>query len=112
LRSALADRLSEEHIAFYADTGSYCRIGPYLLVHAGVRPGVPLESQSTADLLGIRREFLEFKGNLGFIVVHGHTPVLTPELRRNRINIDTGAFATNRLTCLRIGPSGARTMVA
>ena len=59
------------------------------------------------DLLCIRREFLQFAGDLGFIVVHGHTPVMAPELRPNRINIDTGAFATNRLTSLRIDADGA-----
>jgi hypothetical protein len=51
---------------------------------------------------------LQHDGDFGFIVVHGHTPVMAPDLRRNRINIDTGAFATNRLTCLRIGEDGAR----
>jgi serine/threonine protein phosphatase 1 len=76
------------------------------MVHAGVRPGVRLESQSIDDLFQIRNEFLEYEGDLGYIVVHGHTPVMEPDFRRNRINIDTGAFATNRLTCLKIGEDG------
>jgi len=33
-------------------------------------------------------------------VVHGHTPIASPEVLPNRINIDTGAFVTGRLTCL------------
>ncbi|WP_342211568.1 hypothetical protein [Methylocella tundrae] len=36
------------------------------------------------------------------IIVHGHTPVMEPEVRSNRIDIDTGAYATGRLTCLRL----------
>ena len=69
-----------------------------------------LEDQRVSDLLGIRQEFLQYKGDFDFIVVHGHTPVAAPDLQRNRINIDTGAFATNRLTCLRIGGDGAQVL--
>lgn len=108
LREAFFKKLPEEHVRFYADTGSYCEIGPYLMVHAGVRPGVKLANQTTEDLLTVRAAFLQFEGNFGHIVVHGHTPVTEPDLQPNRINIDTGAFATNRLTCLRIGEDGAR----
>ena len=52
------------------------------------------------DLLWIRDEFLQYEGDFGKIVVHGHTPAPEPEVRVNRINIDTGAYATGRLTCL------------
>jgi len=106
VRDALNKNMPPEHLSFYDQTGSYMLVGPYLMVHAGIRPGVRLEDQKTADLLGIRQDFLQHDGDFDFIVVHGHTPVEAPELRRNRINIDTGAFATNRLTCLRIGQDG------
>jgi serine/threonine protein phosphatase 1 len=33
-------------------------------------------------------------------VVHGHTITEQPDVHDNRIGIDTGAFATGRLTCL------------
>ena len=72
----------------------------FLFVHAGVRPSVPLDQQREEDLLWIREDFLHYKGDLEKIVVHGHTPVLHPEVCSNRINIDTGAYATGRLTCL------------
>ncbi|MGE3149720.1 MAG: serine/threonine protein phosphatase, partial [Pseudorhodoplanes sp.] len=67
--------------------------------HAGVRPRVPLELQREQDLLWIRDDFLSSKDDFGKIIVHGHTPVLEPEVKSNRINIDTGAYATGRLTC-------------
>jgi serine/threonine protein phosphatase 1 len=108
VRDALNENMPPDHRVFYDQTGSYMQVGPYLMVHAGIRPGVGLEDQKTDDLLGIRQDFLEYDGDFNFIVVHGHTPVEAPELRRNRINIDTGAFATNRLTCLRIGEDGVR----
>ena len=106
VRQALDESVPLEHIRFYSDTCSYCRVGPYLFVHAGIRPGIKLEDQNPRDLLNIRKSFLEFEGDLGYIVVHGHTPVDSPDLRRHRINIDTRAFATGRLTCLRIDCDG------
>ena len=72
----------------------------FFFVHAGVRPGVPLDQQSEDDLLWIREDFLHYGGDFGKIVVHGHTPAPEPEVCSNRINIDTGAYATGRLTCL------------
>ena len=82
--------------------------GKYFLCHAGVRPGVPLDRQSEDDLLWIRDEFLSSKMDFGKIVVHGHTPTEEPEVLPNRINIDTGAFATGRLTCVALDGKGHR----
>jgi serine/threonine protein phosphatase 1 len=65
-----------------------------------VRPGIPLYEQSEQDLLWIREDFLLHEENFGKVIVHGHTPAREPEIRPNRINIDTGAYATGRLTCL------------
>jgi serine/threonine protein phosphatase 1 len=110
IRRQLEAALPDGHRRFYEQTELYARLGPYLAVHAGLRPGLPLDAQIPMDLLSIRREFLQFTGDLGFIVVHGHTPAMAPELRPNRINIDTGAFATNRLTSLRIDADGAHIM--
>ncbi len=74
--------------------------GDFFFVHAGVRPGTPLQRQSERDLLWIREDFLLHEEHFGKIVVHGHTPANKPDIRPNRINIDTGAYATGRLTCL------------
>ena len=106
VRQALRQRLPAEHLDFLVRTGSYVKLAPYLMVHAGLRPGIRLEDQQAADMLGIRNDFLDYDGDLGYLVVHGHTPVEEPDFRPNRINIDTGAFATNQLTCLRIGTDG------
>ena len=108
VRQALEESLPADHVHFYTDTSAYCSVGPYLFVHAGIRPGIKLADQTMTDMLGIRRIFLDFEGDLGFIVVHGHTPVSAPDLRKHRINIDTGAFATHRLTCLRMDCEGVR----
>jgi serine/threonine protein phosphatase 1 len=76
------------------------RLGPYLFVHAGVRPGVPLQRQSPHDLLWIREPFLSSEGDLGAVIVHGHTPSEHPIVRANRIGIDTGAVFGGALTCV------------
>src|SRR5262249_4627022 len=91
VRQALKEGLPLEHVRFFEDTSSYCSIGSYLFVHAGIRPGIKLQDQNPTDFLNIRQSFLEFKGDLGYIVVHGHSPVDSPDLRQYRINIDTGA---------------------
>ena len=59
-----------------------------------------LEDQSEHDLLWIREDFLDSQASFGRIVVHGHTPTPAPEVRDNRIGIDTGAFYTGKLTAL------------
>jgi predicted phosphodiesterase len=105
---ALRQTLPEAHSAFLAGLKLSLTVGGYFLCHAGVRPGVPLESQRAEDLLWIRDEFLSSKDDFGKIVVHGHTPTQSPEVLANRINIDTGAFATGRLTCLVIEDGGLR----
>ena len=71
-----------------------------LFVHAGIRPGIALSSQSAEDLLWIREPFLSSQADHGVLVVHGHTPTRSrkPELRPNRLNIDTGACFGGPLT--------------
>jgi serine/threonine protein phosphatase 1 len=92
--------MTPAHRDFLASLRTSFVSGRYFFCHAGVRPGIPLERQSENDLLWIRDEFLNAAMDFGKIVVHGHTPVAEPDVRRNRINIDTGAFATGRLTCV------------
>jgi len=76
--------------------------GDYLFVHAGVRPGIPIEAQSDEDMLWIRGEFLNDRSDHGVVVIHGHTISRAPETRLNRIGIDTGAYLSGTLTALGI----------
>lgn len=96
---ALWAALPQAHVDFLASLGLWLEVGCYFLCHAGVRPGVPLPRQRAHDLLWIRDEFLTSKADFGKIVVHGHTPRDMPELLPNRINVDTGACMTGRLSC-------------
>jgi serine/threonine protein phosphatase 1 len=87
------------HLAFLRALAITHRAGPYFFVHAGVRPGVPLSQQTRSDMLWIRDPFLSFAGDFGAVIVHGHTPRVEPEVRPNRIGIDTAAVLGGPLTC-------------
>jgi serine/threonine protein phosphatase 1 len=100
LQSAFHNALPKTHFRFFRDLQGSFACGDYFFAHAGVKPNVELSLQKENDLLWIRGEFLLSKADFGKIVVHGHTPSQEIEIEPNRINIDTGAFATGRLTCL------------
>jgi serine/threonine protein phosphatase 1 len=102
----LAERLPLSHIRFMSALENVRQFGRYCFVHAGLRPGIPAEKQSIEDLAWIREDFLNFAGDFGCVVVHGHTPVNAVEFLPNRVNIDTGAYATNRLSVVRIDAEG------
>lgn len=104
------DAIPQRHVDFLASLPVCLQAGRYLFVHAGVRPGVSLEAQTDEDLIWIREPFLSVGPGLPLITVHGHTPSATPEFRPGRIGIDTGCFATGRLTVLKIDASGARVL--
>jgi serine/threonine protein phosphatase 1 len=100
LAEAFRQALPDSHRCFLSNLKTSFACGDYFFAHAGVRPGVPLSRQHEYDLLWIRDDFLLHEEGFGKIVIHGHTPVKEPDIRPNRINIDTGAYATGRLTCL------------
>ena len=100
IREHLIANFPARHDDFLKRLRSHFVFGDYYFAHAGVRPGVLLKEQNDEDLLWIKDDFLESREDFGKIVVHGHTPVELPEIRPNRINIDTGAYLTNQLTCL------------
>jgi len=112
LRDAFTAALPAAHLSFLQSTQfSYSRAG-YFFAHAGIRPGTALEAQSPDDLIWIREPFLNSQRDHGKIIVHGHTPNEEPEILTNRINIDTGAFVTGRLTCVVLERLGLRFMEA
>jgi serine/threonine protein phosphatase 1 len=79
--------------------------GRRFFVHAGVDPDKALQAQDAATLLWIREPFLQEERDYGRLIVHGHTPVTTdePELRANRLNLDTAAVFGGPLTAAVFG---------
>jgi serine/threonine protein phosphatase 1 len=107
LTALVGARIPAGHIAFlrgFAD--SHVR-GDYLFTHAGIRPGIAIDAQDPADLRWIRGEFLKDTRDHGMMVIHGHSVTEDVDDRPNRIGIDTGAYASGKLTALGI-EGGAR----
>lgn len=92
--------LPPTHLRFLSSIPVRHEEGGYLFVHAGARPGVPLERQDPYDLMWIREPFLGAREIFSRMVVHGHTQAPEPEVLTHRIGIDTGAYRTGRLTAL------------
>lgn len=100
LAQQLPGVVPQSHIDFLSRGEDMVQIGDYVFVHAGVRPGVPLERQKLSDLRWIREDFLEASDSFDGIIVYGHTISETVDEAANRIGIDTGAYMTGRLTAL------------
>ena len=99
-QAGLSAALPRAHKTFLEGLALMHEEGDYVFVHAGIRPGVPLERQAPLDLMWIREEFLASRATHPKVVVHGHSITFTPETKPNRIGIDTGAYATGTLTAL------------
>lgn len=100
LQILMQQAVAQEWIDFIGTFEASLRLGDYAFVHAGIRPGVALEAQTPADLRWIREPFLSSEQVHGSTIVHGHTITEAPEIRHNRIGIDTGAYQSGRLTAL------------
>lgn len=98
---AARETVPSEHVAFLEEMPVSLQVGDVLYVHAGLFPGRPLSEQRDEDFLWIRKPFLDLGPQLPLTVVHGHTPQTEPSFHQGRVGIDTGAYATGRLTVLR-----------
>ena len=95
---ALNEAMPPAHRRFFTTLEVSAELGDYVFVHAGLRPGKPLEQQVEQDALWIRDDFLNDDTSFGSIVVHGHTPISAPHRDFRRIGIDTGAYLSGKLT--------------
>ena len=100
--SRIQNKVPQSHIDFIQSFKETFQFGPYLCVHAGIRPRVAIEKQRTRDLRWIRQEFMEYKKPHPLIIVHGHTIVEEPEILSNRIAVDTGTYEGGPLTAVRL----------
>lgn len=98
----IRDSIPKAHVEFLEGFADTFRAGDFLFVHAGIRPGVPLDQQAQQDLRWIRRPFLDDRSETGTIVVHGHTINEAIDEQPNRIGIDTGAYYSGVLTAIGI----------
>lgn len=96
------EKFPEEHLHFMRALDLSVRLGDYGFVHAGTRPGRSFDEQEEHDLLWIRDEFLKAGERDDVVVVHGHTPADDAYSDFRRINVDTGAYFSGRLTAVRL----------
>ncbi len=96
----LPSLVPQSHIDFLNSGEDCIEIGDYAFVHAGIRPGVPIERQALSDLRWIRDEFLDETRDHGKVIVHGHSITAEPDEQSNRIGIDLGAFKSGCLAAL------------
>ncbi len=101
-RQALARAMPQAHLDFLSGLPRSVAFGDFFFCHAGIRPGVPLERQDPEDLIWIREPFLGHPGLHPKVIVHGHTPHDEAELMPNRVDLDTLAYASGRLTALAV----------
>jgi len=112
-RDALLAHIPPSHLRFLRELETIVEVGDYAMVHAGIRPGVPLGEQEDTDLIWIREDFIGHPGPFEKIIVHGHTWVDDqPRLLSHRIGIDTGAWRTGVLTAVRIEDGDVRMIQA
>lgn len=100
LARQLQQNLPQDHRQFFESLAACYSSGDYYFVHAGIRPGVPLDKQELGDQLWIREEFTRSSQQHEAVIVHGHSITTEAQLLPNRIGIDTGAFHTGVLTAL------------
>jgi len=93
-------KVPDHHKTFLDDTIFSISFGDYYFVHAGARPEVSLNEQKPIDQLWIRKDFMSSSYKFEKMIIHGHTISDKPDVKPNRIGIDTGAYATGQLTCL------------
>lgn len=110
LAQAANDVMPTAHIELLRTMPIALEIDALIFVHAGIRPGIALDSQVDSDLIWIREPFLSEGSGLEQVVIHGHSPSTDATFSKGRIGIDTGAYATGKLTALKIAEGRARVL--
>lgn len=104
----IRELVPNSHKQFLKDLPILIQTRRFLFVHAGIRPNVDIEDQKDHDLITIRDEFYKNADLSDYIVIHGHTPVKSPQLKTNRLNIDTGAYRSGVLSAVKLNQDGIK----
>ncbi|MEM9329717.1 MAG: metallophosphoesterase [Pseudomonadota bacterium] len=108
LSKRFASAMPDSHKDFLRTLKRSYQVGDYFFCHAGVRPGTPIAKQTDHDLIWIRNDFLIHENPFEKVIVHGHTPVSIPEVKPNRINVDTCCYNSGILTAVILEQSDHR----
>lgn len=102
LRMKIAALIPDAHLSFLSGLPVSLELPDYYIVHAGVNPDASLHDQTDNDLLWIREPFSSHNGPFEKVIVHGHTPQKTATVTQHKISIDTGAYASGKLSAVRL----------
>jgi serine/threonine protein phosphatase 1 len=100
----LASHIPDSHLELLRTMPSMVTAPGLVFAHGGVDRHLPLESQEDSSILWMRHNPKDIWTDAPFTLIHGHTPVSIPLIQPRRINIDTGCFATGKLTAVRMSP--------
>lgn len=102
LRMKITALIPDAHLSFLSDLPVSLELPDYYIAHAGINPDASLHDQTDRDLLWIREPFSSHNGPFEKVVVHGHTPQETATVTQHKISIDTGAYASGKLSAVRL----------
>ncbi len=98
----------ERYAEFLGSLPGYIDLGPHVVVHAGLRPGVALGEQSLDDLTSLRTLGPDRESRKGTpwyesydgepVALFGHWPAATPRRGPRAIGLDTGCVYGYKLT--------------
>jgi serine/threonine protein phosphatase 1 len=94
----LRHQMGEPLIAWLSNLPVFWQSGNIVAVHAGADPNLPFEQQDKDNFVWGHPDFLERPRTDGIWVVHGHTIVDHAISDQGRISLDTGAYATGKLS--------------
>ncbi len=107
-----ARRCPQAMSSFWPHSNCRCRSGDIFCAMPGCALAFHWSGNTRTTFCGSATSSSTARVDFGKIVVHGHTPTEEPELRSNRVNVDTGAFMTDRLTCAVLEEKGVRFLMA
>jgi|AntRauTorcE11898_2_1112593.scaffolds.fasta_scaffold02795_3 serine/threonine protein phosphatase 1 len=108
MRDALATAMGDSMIAWLRARPLRWQNGNVWALHAGADPRHPISEQTEDILLWGHPDFQSCPRADGQWIVHGHTIVDIPYAVNGCIAVDTGAYATGRLSAAVIGDGDVR----
>ncbi|MFK7876957.1 MAG: metallophosphoesterase [Paracoccaceae bacterium] len=104
----LKEALGADMIDWLTQLPKVWQTGNVAVVHAGADPDRPVATQPDQILLWGHDAFGKRARSDGIWVVHGHTIVDAPMSKNGVISLDTGAYATNRLSAAILSPGSCQ----
>lgn len=107
-RDALVQEMGQDLLKWLGERPTHWQTGNVTVAHAGADPKIPISVQQPDTFRWGHPDFTKSTRQDDVWVIHGHTIVDTPTCDAGRIAIDTGAYATGRLTAAVVDEGGVQ----